>query len=294
MRYLDPVALATLRNLRLELRRLAAEGASAGRHRSLVKGLSQDFAQHRPYAPGDELKTLDWKVYARQDRYYVREYTSENALTTHILLDASGSMAFSSSGRAPKFDYAARLAMAIAYLVLQGGDAAGLTTFSSGGKADQRLAPRSSMAHLDAMDDLLSQIGPAGETDLGGALERAASAIKRRSLVVLISDLLGDPERVLKVVKSFKARRHELLVLQVLDAQEREFDYDGPTVFESLEGQPELFCDPSALRAAYRSEFDRLLKLYEGTFHRSDIAYAAFYTHAPWEQALGRFLTRWQ
>jgi uncharacterized protein (DUF58 family) len=292
MRYLDPVALATLRNLRLELRRLAAEGASAGRHRSLVKGLSQDFAQHRPYVPGDELKTLDWKVYARQDRYYVREYISENALTTHILVDTSGSMAFSAGDRRPKFEYACKLAMAVAYLVLQGGDSAGLTTFSAG--AGKRLAPRSSMSHLELMDGLLSEISPAGETDLGGALERAAAAIKRRSLVVLISDLLGDPERVLKVVKSFKARRHELLVLQVLDPQEREFDYDGPTVFESLEGQPELFCDPSALRAAYRSEFERLLKLYESTFHRSDIAYATFFTDTQWELALGRFLTRWQ
>ena len=292
MRYLDPVALATLRTLRLELRQLAAEGSSAGRHRSLVKGLSQDFAQHRPYAPGDEIKTLDWKVYARQDRYYVREYTAENVLTTHILVDASGSMAFSHGGRQPKYEHACRLAMAIGYLVLAGGDAAGLTTFAEGpGRA---LPPRSSLAHLELMDALLAEASPAGETDLGRALERTAAAIKRRSLVVLISDLLGEPERVLRVVKSFKARRHELLVLQVLDPQERDLDYDGPTVFESLERQPELFCDPSELRQAYRAEFERLLKLYEGTFHRADIAYAAFFTDTRWDLALGRFLARWQ
>jgi uncharacterized protein (DUF58 family) len=292
VRYLDPVALATLRNLRLELRRLAAEGASAGRHRSLVKGLSQDFAQHRPYVPGDELKSLDWKVYARQDRYYVREYTTETALTTHVLLDVSGSMGFSAGGRRPKFEHAAKLAMAVAYLVLQGGDAVGLTTFAEGPK---RLAPpRSSLTHLELMDTILAETVPAGETDLGRALERAASDIKRRSLVVLISDLLGEPERILKVVRSFKARRHELLVLQVLDPQEREFDFDGPTVFESLEGQPDLFCEAGALRQMYRAEFDRLLKLYEGTFHRSDVAYAPFFTDTAWELALGRFLTRWQ
>jgi uncharacterized protein (DUF58 family) len=292
MRYLDPVALATLRNLRLELRRLAAEGASAGRHRSLVKGLSQDFAQHRQYVPGDELKTLDWKVYARQDRYYVREYTAETALTTHVLLDVSGSMAFSAGGRAPKYDHAARLAMAVSYLVLQGGDAVGLTTFAD--RVKKVAPPRSSLTHLELMDTMLSETAPAGETDLGGALERAASAIKRRSLVVLISDLLGEPERVLKVVKSFKARRHELLVLQVLDPQEREFDFDGPTVFESMEAEPELFCEAGALRRLYRAEFDKLLKLYEGTFQRADIAYSCFFTDSAWELALGRFLTRYQ
>jgi uncharacterized protein (DUF58 family) len=290
MRYLDPVALATLRNLRLELRQLAAEGAS-GRHRALVKGLSQDFAQHRPYAPGDELKTLDWKVYARQDRYYVREYTAENVLTTHILLDCSGSMNFSAGGRQPKHEHACRLAMAMAYLVLAGGDAAGLTTF---GAAPRRfLPPRSSLAHLELMDAMLVEEKPSGETDLSRVLEAAAGRIKRRSLVVLISDLLGDPERVLRVVKSFKARRHELLVLQVLDPQEREFDFDGPTVFESLEGEPDLFCDAGALRQAYRAEFERLLRLYDSTFHRSDIAYAPFFTDRPWDAALGRFLTRW-
>lgn len=292
MRFLDPVALATLRNLRLELRRLAAEGASAGRHRSLVKGLSQDFAQHRPYVPGDELKALDWKVYARQDRYYVREYTAETALTTHILLDVSGSMGFSAGGRRPKYEHAAKLAMAVAYLVLQGGDAVGITTFADGVK--RRIPPRSALTHLETMDAMLGETTPAGETDLSRALESAASSIKRRSLAVLISDLLGEPERVLNVVKSFKARRHELLVLQVLDPQERDFDFDGPTVFESLEGQPDLFCEAGALRHAYRAEFERLLKLYESTFHRADIAYAAFFTDTAWELALGRFLTRWQ
>jgi uncharacterized protein (DUF58 family) len=292
MRYLDPVALAKLRGLRLELRRLAAEGASAGRHRSLVKGLSQDFAQHRAYVPGDELKALDWKVYARQDRYYVREFTAENVLTTQILLDASGSMRFSAEGRPPKFERACELAMAIGYLVTSAGDAAGLTTFSD--RVLKRLAPRSALTQLEAMDSILSGTQPAGETDLGRALERAASDFRRRSLIVLISDLLGEPERIAQTIKSLKSRRHELLVLHVLDPQERDFDYDGPTVFESLEGQPELFCDAGALRAAYRKEFERLLKLYEGTFQRGDIAYAAFFTDRPWDEALGRFLTRWR
>lgn len=289
MRYLDPVSLAKLRNLRLELRSLSAEGTAAGRHRSPWKGLSQDFAQHRPYAPGDEIKALDWKVYARQDRYYVREYTAENVLTTHVLLDASGSMAYASGGRERKYDHAARLAMAVSYLVTAGGDAAGLTAFGGSGFS---MPPRSTLGHLEALDGLLARAEPSGETELGGALERAASDIKRRSLVVLISDLLGEPQSLVRAIKALKARRHEVLVLQVLDPQERDFDFEGPTVFESLEAQPEIFCDAGALRDLYRSEFEKLLKLYESTFHRSDISYAPFFTDRPWELALGRFLMK--
>lgn len=291
MRYLDGVALAKLKNLRLELRRLSAEGTASGRHRSAVKGLSHDFAQHRPYAPGDEIKSLDWKVFARQDRYYVREYQAENILTTHLLLDASGSMAFSAGGRETKWERACRLTMAVAYLILSQGDAAGLTTFDV--EPRDFLPPRASMAHLELMDAALSKRSPGGETDLSRVLERAAARIKRRSLVVLVSDLLGEPERLLKVIQGFKARRHELLVLQPLDPQERDFRYDGPVVFESLEDARTLFCEAGSLAPLYRREFERLLKLYEATFHGSDIAYAPFFTDRPWDAALGRFLSRW-
>lgn len=290
MRYLDGVALAKLKGLRLSPRRLSAEGLASGRHRSAVKGLSHDFAQHRPYVPGDELKSLDWKVYARQDRFYVREYQAENILTTHLLVDASGSMAFAAEGRESKWEHACRLAMALAFLIVSQGDAVGLTTFDV--EPRDSLPPRAGYGRLQHLDAALSQRAPGGETDLAAVLERAAARIKRRSLVVIVSDLLGDPERLLKVVRAFKARRHELLVLQPLDPQERDFGYDGPTVFESLETGEPLFCEAGSLAPLYRAEFDRLLKLYEATFHRSEIAYAPFFTDRPWDVGLGRFLSR--
>ncbi len=292
MRYLDPVALAKLARLNLELRRLSAEGHASGRHRSVWRGMSSDFSQHRAYAPGDELKTLDWKVFARQDRYFVKEFKAESILTTQILVDASGSMGFSEGGRPAKWEHACRLAVAMAYLIVSKGDAAGVVTFDEGPR--DFVPPRASLAHLELIDATLSARAPGGETDLGAALERAAARIKRRSLIVLISDLLGEPERVVEVVKAFKARRHELLVLQVLDPAERDFDYEGPTVFEGLEDKRELFCDAGALQRLYRAEFDKLLRLLEASLHRSDIAYAPFYTDVPWEKSLQRFLTRWQ
>jgi uncharacterized protein (DUF58 family) len=291
VRYLDLVALAKLKNLRLELGRLATEGHSSGRHRSLWKGFSHDFAQHRAYVPGDEIRAIDWKVYARQDRFYVREYKAENILTTHVLVDASGSMGFRAGDRAPKWEHACRLAMAMSYLILAKGDAVGMSVFDT--EPRDFLPPRASFSHLENMDAALSARAPRGETDLALVLERAAARIKRRSLVVLISDLLGEPESILKAVKAFQARRHELLVLQVLDPQERDFDYSGPTTFEGLEDGRTLFCEAGALREAYQAEFARCLKLYEATFHRSEISYAPFFTDVPWEMALGRFLTRW-
>lgn len=291
MKYLDGVALARLKNLRLELRRLSAEGRAAGRHRSAQKGLSHDFAQHRSYSPGDELKLLDWKVFARQDRFYVKEFQAENVLTTHVLLDASGSMLFSSDGRPAKWDHACRLALAMSYLVIAQGDAVGLSTFD----VDLRdaLPPRASFAHLELMDAALSKRLPGGETDLSRVLERAAARIKRRSLVVVVSDLLGDPERIAKVARALKARRHEVMILQVLDPAERDFPFDGPTLFESLENQEELFCEAGAVAELYRLEFERLLKLYEATFHRSEIAYMPFFTDQPWDVSLARCLARW-
>ena len=290
MRYLDPVALAKLRNLTLNLRRISAEGHLTGRHRSAAKGLSHEFAQHRAYVPGDEIKALDWKVFARQERFYVRQYQSENILNGMVLLDVSGSMAYAEGGRPAKWENACRLAMAAAFLVLAEGDAVGLATFDT--QPREFIPPRSSFGQLEVLNSLLGRCRASGETDLSAALEAAAARIRRRSLVVLISDLLGDSDAILKVVKALQARRHELMVLQVLDPAERDFDFSGPTVFRGLEDQRELFCDASSLQEAYREAFLRQQKLYEAGFHGAAISYMSFFTDRPWEEDLARFLGR--
>jgi uncharacterized protein (DUF58 family) len=290
MRYLDALALAKLRNLSLDLRRVAAEGNLTGRHRSSARGLSHEFAQHRAYVPGDEIRALDWKVFARQERFYVREYQSENILTGTVVLDASGSMGYAAAGREPKWETACRLAMALAYLILSEGDAVGLSTFDS--QPRESLAPRSSFGQLEVFDALLQRCRPGGETDLAAALEAAAGRIRRRSLVVLVSDLLGEPEAVLGAIKAMQARRHELLVLQVLDPAERDFGFDGPTLFRGLEGGRELFCDATSLREAYRGAFGRQQRLYEAGLRGAAISFLSCYTDRPWEEDLARFLGR--
>ncbi len=290
MRYLDPVALAKLKNLSLELKNVAAAGQASGRHRSHLRGFSRDFAEHRPYAPGDEVKSVDWKVYARQDRFFVREYNEESILATHLLVDASGSMRFSSSGRAPKWDFACRLGMALAYLVLSKGDSAGLSTYDT--KTRDFIPARAGLSQLEVLDRALASAAPKGETDLGVALSIAGARIKRRSLVIIISDLLGDPAGVLGAIKSLKARKHSLMVLQVLDPGERDWDYDGPLVIESMEDGSELSLDASALAESYREEFARRLRTFRDSFQSSEIAYAPFFTDVPWEKSLSAFLGR--
>jgi len=290
MRYLDSVALAKLRNLDLNLRRVSAEGHITGRHRSSAKGLSHEFAQHRAYVPGDEMRSLDWKVFARQERFYVREYQSENILTATILLDVSGSMAFAAGGRPAKWENACRLAMAFSYLVLCSGDAVGLATFDT--QPRDYLPPRTTFGQLEVVDSLLARLRPQGETDLASALEAAAARIRRRSLVVLVSDLLGEAQSVLKVVKSLQARRHEVMVLQVLDPAERDFSFAGPAVFRSLEDGRDVFCDATALQPAYRSAFLRQQKLYEAGFRGAAVSHMSFFTDRPWAEDLARFLGR--
>ncbi len=287
MKFLDSVALAKLRNFRLELRRMAAEGRASGRHRSAWRGPSHEFAQHRAYVPGDELKSLDWKVFARQDRFFVREYQAETMLTTQILLDASGSMGYGS-----KWEYSCRLALALSYLVLSRGDAVGLSCFDV--QPRESIPPRAQLGHLEVLDAALAARCPGEETDLPSVLERAAAQAKRRCLMILVSDLLGDPERVLQVARAVRARKHELMVLQVLDARERDFPFEGPVIFESLESQPRVFCDASAVAAAYREEISRLLRLYEAGLRAGGIAYGLFTTDQPWEGGLARLLASWQ
>jgi len=291
MRYLEPVHLARLRGLRWSLRRFASAGLHSGGHRSRAKGRSQEFTEHREYVPGDELKTLDWKVYARKDRFFVREHHEERNLRTYLLMDASGSMAFRGAARrTPKWEYGCHLAAAVSFLALSRSDAAGLLTFSD--RTLEFRPPRARMEALADLDRALEATVPQGATRLPEVLRSFAPTLARRSLLVVVSDLLGRPSETVEVLKTLRSRRHELWVLQVLDPAERDLDLEGPVLFKSLEGQPELRCDVLQVRDAYRREFERAQRLYESSFRTSGIAYEAFFTDLPWEDALARFLSR--
>ncbi|MFH2202885.1 MAG: VWA domain-containing protein [Elusimicrobiota bacterium] len=205
-----------------------------------------------------------------------------------MLVDASGSMGLRVPPRAAKWEHGCRLAMAMSYLVLSQGDAAGLVTFD----ADIRdfIAPRQSLSHLELMDEALDKAVPGGETDLGGTLARVVGSIPRRSLIILVSDLLGDAGRILETVRAFRARKHRILVLQVLDPLERDLDIDGPVRFTALEDGGELRCEVALLRRAYQEAFTRQQRLYQASFQGSGVYYDTFYTDEPWDKGLTRFL----
>lgn len=288
MRYLDSVALARLKNMRFSLRRHLAEGNLTGRHRSFRRGFAQEFAQHRAYVPGDELKSLDWKVFARKDRFFIKEFQEEKSLKTYMLVDASGSMAYRGLGAEPKWDLACRLSLAMACLVLGQGDAAGMLTFDVAQR--EFVTPRQSLGHLELMDRVLAGSEPGGETDLSKVLLGIGGRVPRRSLIVLVSDLLGDGPAILETIKTLHSRKHRILVFQVLDPMERDIDLEGPVLFESLEDRGTLLCEAALIREAYREEFERQQRLYEASFRQAGIYFDTFYTDAPWDKGLARFL----
>jgi len=286
VRWLDPADQARLKGLGFAPRRLAAPLA-AGRHRTLSRGFSREFSQHRPYAPGDETRGIDWKAYARLDRWYVREHRAEDRVRLAVLLDATGSMAFSGAGRAPKFDAARRAAAALAWIALAQGDEAGLVRVGGAGKSV--VPARAGASHLAAVDAALDAASCAADADLGAALESAAERLPPRAAVVVISDLLGDSARVLKALRRLAAGRRELRVLRILDPDEREFPFEGPAIVEGLEGG-RLALDATAVGSAYRDAFARQEEVYRQSLRRAGVPYVESEASS-WLTALARLLT---
>jgi uncharacterized protein (DUF58 family) len=286
MRWLDPADQARLKGLGLSPKRPAGQGA-VGRHRTLARGFSRDFASHRPYAPGDEARAIDWKAYARLDRYYVREFRAEDRISLVIMIDASASMTYRGGERETKLDVARRAAAGLSWLALAQGDEAGLTPVGAAGSGAVR--PRAGAGQLAAVDAALSGLAPASDRDLGAALEAAAETLPRRAVLVVISDLLGDAARVLKALRRLSVGRRELMVLRVIDPDERDFPFEGSLRLEGLEGGT-LTLDAAEAGAAYRAAFARQEDAYRAALRRASVPYAVAATDAPWTSAVSRLL----
>jgi uncharacterized protein (DUF58 family) len=286
MRWLDAADQARLRGLAFSPRCHTGPNA-VGRHRALARGFSRDFASHRPYAPGDEARAIDWKAYARLDRYYVREYRAEDRVSLAVVLDASASMTFRGGGRPSKLDVARRAAAGLAWLALAQGDEAGLAP--AGAAAGGVLRPRAGAGQLEAFDAALGAMAPGADADLGAALEAAAEPLPRRAALIVISDLLGDAARVLKALRRLSAGRRELLVLRVIDPEERDFPYEGALRLEGLEGGS-LLLDAGEAGPAYRAAFARQEESYRSALRRAGVPYAVAATDASWTAAVSRLL----
>lgn len=284
---LEPQALAKLSNLRLNVRQVV-EGLLAGLHSSPHKGQSQEFAQHREYSPGDELRRIDWKVFARSDRFFVKQYQDETNLRAYILLDTSGSMAFSSKGRPSKLAYAAHLAAALAYLLLRQEDAVSVAAYDDSLRF--YLPPNHQLSQLSLIFSKLEGLEAGGDTGTGAALGEIGRHLKKRGLIILISDLLSDPEETLKMLRYYRLRHHEVMALQVLDPEELDFGFTGENRFVQLEGKAEVSADADEVRDEYRKLLNAMIEEYKLGFRRSKIDYRLFTTDKPLESALGAFL----
>jgi uncharacterized protein (DUF58 family) len=289
-KYLDPEALGRLKNLPLAARRVV-EGFFAGMHKSPHKGFSVEFAEHREYVPGVDPRHIDWRVLGRRDKLYYKQYDEETSLRCHILLDRSASMGYKSDAAAmTKLEYGAYLSASLAYLASLQHDAAGLVTFDTAVR--DRVPPRQGPGHLRLLLERLEKTTPGGETALAPTLHQLAESIKRRSLVVVVSDLFDDPAAVVGALKHFRHKKHEVVVFQVLDPAELSFPFDDVTQIEDLENARLVTSDPQALRKSYLDELTKFLDTIRAGCRSARIDHAVAATDTRFDQFLGTYLAR--
>jgi uncharacterized protein (DUF58 family) len=287
---LDPALLARLAGYQVGARR-RVEGVLTGPHRSPLRGSSIEFAEHKEYSPGDEIKHIDWKAYAKFDKFYVKQFEEETNLRGYLLLDASASMGYR-SGPWSKLDFGARLAATLAYLLLRQQDGAGLCVFQE--RVGTYVPPRAGSAHLRNVLAALEEARPAGRTALATALRFVSEIARRRSMVFLLSDLFDSDPAVLDLLKQLRSRQHEVVVFHLLDRDELTFPFDEVTLFESLEDPTRLLVDPPSVRGDYLRELQRFLGGYRHQAREADLDYQVVDTSTGLDGALLAFLQRRQ
>ena len=285
-RFLDPAILARLGTIDLKARTIV-EGLLSGLHRSPYRGFSVEFAEYRQYLPGDDLSTLDWKIYARSDRHVVKKYEEETNLDCHILLDISASMGYGSHG-ITKLQYGSYLAGALAYLMNRQRDAVGLIAFDE--RVVTMLPARARGGHLRALLVTLERLTLGTRTDVAKPLRDLAEAITKRGLVVLISDLLDDSERVLRGLKHFRYRGTDVIVFHVLDPNELKFPFEQAARFRDLETADEVHAEPGAVRQEYLDRMNTMIALYRRELGLVGIDYCLLDTSQPLETGLMAYL----
>ena len=284
--YISPATLARLGSLELKARTIV-EGFLTGLHRSPFKGFSVEFAEYRQYFPGDDLASLDWKVYARSDRHFIKKYEEETNLDCHLLLDVSASMGYRSA-EVTKLQYGSWLAAALAYLMSRQRDAVGLIAFDD--EIIQMLPPSARTGQLTSVLITLDRLELGSQTNVAKPLNDLAEAVKKRGLVVLISDLLDDPTRVIDGLKHFRYRGTEVIVFQILDPAELRFPFERAARFRDTETRDEVLAVPGAVREQYLQAISDLQDRYRQELRLAGVDYVMLDTSVPLETALMSYL----
>ena len=287
-RYFDPEGLARVGNMELVARQVV-EGFLTGRHRSPYHGFSIEYLDHRPYTPGDDLRTIDWKILARTDKYHVKLFEDETNLRAHLLLDCSKSMSFK-SGELSKLGYGSYLAAALAYLMLHQNDAVGLVLFDT--QIRQYLPPKARPTQFRRILDLLDHSYSREDTDVAAVLHDVAERIPRRGLILLISDLIDDEQKLANGLQHFRHNNHEVIVFHVMDDAELTFPYDRLTRFKDMEGVGRIVANPKSLRQRYLMRINTFLDTLKTICFERNISYNLANTREPYDQFLAAYLEK--
>jgi uncharacterized protein (DUF58 family) len=286
-KYLNPQTLASLEGLDLQAR-LVVEGYVAGMHPSPYHGFSVEFAEHREYVPGDDIRHVDWKVWSKTDKLYLKQYDEETNLLLYLLLDTSESMSYASGNNVTKLKYAQFIAAALAYMVLQQQDSVGLAMFDD--TIRRYLKPSGQPSHLKELIHVMDVMPARQKSDLGVVFHDLAERFKKRGVVVVFSDLFDDVSRIVAGLKHFRHRRHEVIVFHILDPAELEFPFRETTLFKGLEGMPDVLTEPHALRRAYQAEIGAFLSEIKKGCQMIDIDYVPLRTDQQLDGALSSYL----
>ncbi len=288
-KYLDPEIVSKLKGMELRAR-MVVEGFVAGLHKSPYHGFSVEFAEHRQYMPGDDIRDIDWKVYAKSDRHYIKQYEEETNLKAYLLLDCSASMAYRSGDRVSKLDYAGLVSGALSYMMLRQRDAVGLVTFDEAMR--KYIPPRSKSGHLHVLLNEIAGQTPSNETNVSNVLHEMAERIKRRGLVIILSDLLDDADSIISGLKHFRHNRHEVIVFHILDPRERDFAFPREAIFKDMETGEEMTTLPYQIKKDFAREVGAFGDRIASACRQSNIDYYPIDTATPFDKALYAFLSK--
>jgi uncharacterized protein (DUF58 family) len=293
-RFLHPTTIARISRLDLRAKSVV-EGFISGMHKSPFFGASMEFAQHREYVAGDDIRHLDWKVWSKTDKFYIKQFEAETNLRASLVVDTSESMVYGHdqhrrAGTMNKYEYACTAAACLAYLIIRQQDSAGVVSF--GWDIKQAIPPRSSQRQLDAITKTLDLTRPAEKTDIYRTMQQVAENATRRRMIIVFSDLLTDREPLFKGLEMLRHRRHDVMVFHILDDDELTFPFGGMTKFEGLEELPNLFCDPKALRQGYLEALEEYLVEVRRGLTRIGVDYTLIRTSDYLDAVLSRFLYR--
>ena len=295
LRYLQPDIVSKLSNMELRAR-LVVEGFITGLHKSPYHGFSVEFAEYRQYMPGDEIRHIDWRLYGKTDKYFVKKYEEETNLKSYIVLDTSASMRFASDAdkkgtkRISKIQYASFVAAALAYLMMQQRDAVGLMLYDS--EIRSVIPPHATKQHLRRVLVELEKIQPSNTTNSAFALHRLADRISRRGLVIVLSDLFDNPANVIAALKHFRHNKHEVLVMQILDSLERTFAFGKDAIFRDIETGELITTQPHHIQKAYQKAIQEFVETYKNECTENLIDYVLLDTSTPFDVALLNYLNK--